>query len=96
MSNLNNQTLLIENAGLLEIIDTSIFGFDNIKYYEELNPVVNDSIHNGKLIRIHIKDASKLLYKKYIHDIPKIAIKNLDSFQKSVVQLMPLTIKGVK
>ena len=96
MSNLNNKTLIIENAGPLEIIDTSIFGFDNIRYYEELNPVAGNSIHNGKIIRIHIKDASKLLYKKYIHDIPKIAIKNLDSLQKSVVQLMPLTIKGGK
>ena len=96
MSNLNNKTLIIENAGLLEIIDTSIFGFDNIRYYEELNPVANDSIHNGKIIRIHIKDASKLLYKKYIHNIPKIAIKNFDSFKKSVGQLMSQTIKGEK
>lgn len=41
-------------------ISAEVFKFNNIKYYQLLNPVKGDSIHNGKYI--------KLKFNKYLDD----------------------------
>ena len=60
---------LIQNSKILEVdqdflthngVSKELFSFDNIRYYEELNPVKGDSIHNSKYVRI--------VFNKYLPD----------------------------
>ena len=41
-------------------VSKELFNFDNIRYYEELNPVKGDSIHNAKYV--------KIVFNKYLPD----------------------------
>tara|TARA_R110002110_G_scaffold86772_2_gene226466 strand:- start:81 stop:413 length:333 start_codon:yes stop_codon:yes gene_type:complete len=60
---------LIQNSKILEVnqdflthngVSKELFSFDNIRYYEELKPLKNNSIHNGKYVRI--------VFNKYLPD----------------------------
>ena len=60
---------LIQDSKILEVnkdflthngVSKELFSFDNIRYYEELKPLKNNSIHNGKYVRI--------VFNKYLPD----------------------------
>ena len=51
-------------------VSKELFNFDNIRYYEELNPVKGNSIHNAKYV--------KIFFNKYLPDgISRIAYDSI-------------------
>ena len=60
---------LIQDSKILEVnqdflnhngVSKELFSFDNIRYYEELNPVKGNSTHNSKYV--------KIVFNKYLPD----------------------------
>ena len=61
-------------------ISAEVFKFNNIKYYELLNPIKGNSIYNGKFIR--------LKFNKYLEDgITQIAYESIIIEKKYIKNL---------